>query len=361
MTGLALLGIGTAVPSHSMSQEAAAELAKKFCCKTEEEARRLDTLYLRTQIRRRGSVLLNENSQLELTDPFLLHALESGPSTRQRMERYIEEAVPLALRAARQALDESSTSSSEITHLITVSCTGFAAPGVDIALIKELNLSSNVSRTHIGFMGCHGALNGLRVASALAESAPDSRVLLSAVELCSLHFYYGWDPEKIVANGLFADGSAALVAAAGHQIEDKHWKLRASGAHIFPNSQNAMKWGIGDFGFEMELSPELPQLISSHLRSWLEDWLAGQNLEIKQIRSWAVHPGGPRILQAVRDSLGLSEKALAVSKEVLMEYGNMSSPTLLFILDRLQKKNAPLPCVALGFGPGLAIEAALFL
>ncbi len=277
---LSLLGIGTAVPSHSMSQQEAATLAKKFCCKTEEEARRLDTLYLRTQIRRRGSVLLNENSQLELTDPFLLHALESGPSTRQRMERYIEEAIPLALSAARQAFDESLTSSSEITHLITVSCTGFAAPGVDIALIKELNLSPNVSRTHIGFMGCHGALNGLRVASALAKTTPDSRVLLSAVELCSLHFYYGWGPEKIVANGLFADGSAALVATAGEITDERCWKLKASGAHIFPDSQNAMKWSIGDFGFEMELSPELPQLISSHLRNWLENWLADQNFEI---------------------------------------------------------------------------------
>lgn len=230
-----------------------------------------------------------------------------------------------------------------------------------VSLIQRMVLAANrmilvddLERCRLGYFL---AFAGTRILTRSKVVHIDSLLSVRA----AFNFYYGWDPEKIVANGLFADGSAALVATAGHQIEDKHWKLRASGAHIFPDSQDAMKWGIGDFGFEMELSPELPQLIASHLRSWLEDWLAGQNLEIKQIRSWAVHPGGPRILQAVRDSLGLSEEALAVSKEVLMEYGNMSSPALLFILDRLQKKNAPLPCIALGFGPGLAIEAALFL
>lgn len=361
MTGLSILGIGTSVPAYSMSQQEAAELAKKFCCKTEEEERRLETLYLRTQIQRRGSVLLKENSQLENSDPFVLFAQESGPSTRQRMERYKEKALPLARAAARQAFDESHTSSKEITHLVTVSCTGFAAPGVDINLIKDLNLSRDVSRTHIGFMGCHGALNGLRVASALAQATPESRVLLSAVELCSLHFYYGWDQEKIVANGLFADGSAALVAASSDSVKRKHWRLAASGAHIFPGSQDAMKWSVGDFGFEMELSPELPQLISSQLRPWLARWLEKESLEIEKVQSWAVHPGGPRILQSVGESLGLSEEALIPSKQILMEHGNMSSPTLLFILDRLGKQTAALPCVALGFGPGLAVEAALFL
>ena len=350
---LTILGIGTATPGLPVDQEEAAELAKIFCCSNEEQERQLSVIYKKTQIQRRNSVLSR--------DSFSTATAAKGPTTRERMEWYRQEALPLALKASREALTLSGVEPQEITDLVTVSCTGFSAPGVDTGLIKSLHLHASVGRTHIGFMGCHGALNGLRVASALAQARPGSRVLLSAVELCSLHFYYGWDPEKIVANGLFADGAAALVMGSTELKKQKGWQLKANGAYLFPDSEEMMAWKIGDHGFEMELSAALPGFISNKLRPWLEAWLGEQGLRIEEVASWAIHPGGPRVLGAVQESLNLSDAALRPSREILAEFGNMSSPTVLFILDRLQKEKVPSPCVALGFGPGLAAEAALIV
>ena len=356
-------GIGTAVPPRSIAQDDAAELAKAFCCRTDEQVRLLPMLYKRTHIDRRGSVLLEEAKGAGLQQSFFSPAVgnaDRGPSTGQRMQRYAQEAAPLALAASQRALAESQLAAAQLSHLITVSCTGFVAPGVDIRLIKELGLAETVGRTHIGFMGCHGALNGLRVASAIVDAHPSARVLLCAVELCSLHFCYGWDSEKVVANALFADGAAALIAAPSVREPVESWQVAATGSCLFPDSEDAMTWRIGDHGFEMTLSASIPALLGAHLRPWLERWLAQNNLTLEQIRSWAIHPGGPRILSTVAACLGLSDQAMAVSRNVLAECGNMSSPTLLFILERLRVARAPRPCVALGFGPGLVAEAALF-
>jgi predicted naringenin-chalcone synthase len=248
----------------------------------------------------------------------------------------------------------------EITQLVTVSCTGFNAPGIDIGLIKALDLAPTTERTHVGFMGCHGALNGLRVARALTAAAPEACVLLCAVELCSLHYHHGWDPKHVIANALFADGAAALVGV-GSSMHAEAWRLAASGACLFPDCASAMTWEIGDHGFTMTLSPRVPKLIETNLRPWMETWLGQHQLKIGDVASWAVHPGGPRVVNAVVEGLGLEPSATADSLEVLAHHGNMSSPTVLFILDRLRRRQAPRPCVAMGFGPGLAVEAALFV
>ena len=361
--GVAILGVGTAVPRQSITQQEAAELAKTFSGLSHAEAHRLFTLYQRTQIQARGSVLLEAPDGSGPRQSFFPPAedrTDRGPSTGQRMQRYAQEAAPLALAASQRALMVAGLTGSQISHLITVSCTGFVAPGVDIVLMKALKLVPTVSRTHVGFMGCHGALNGLRVASALVHADPDARVLLCAVELCSLHFSYGGDPEKAVVNALFADGAAACVAGSAAQAPTNAWRLAAAGSCLFPDSEDAMTWRIGDHGFEMTLSASIPVLLAAHLRPWLERWLGQNDLTLKQIQSWAIHPGGPRILNTVAACLDLSDQAMAVSREVLAECGNMSSPTLLFILDRLRLARARRPCVALGFGPGLVAEAVLF-
>ena len=234
-----------------------------------------------------------------------------------------------------------------------------SAPGFDMALINEVGLPPSVSRTHIGFMGCHGALNGLRVAKAYAEAEPDARVLVCAVELCSLHHQYGWNPDRIVSNALFADGAAAIV---GHHAPNRPkdaWSLTKCGSAVLPDTSDLMGWSIGDHGFEMTLSPRVPDTIRQSLRFWLEQWLAPQETSIEEIGSWAIHPGGPRILDACAEAARLSSEDLAPSRSVLANYGNMSSPTVLFILNELRAVDAPRPCVMLAFGPGLAIEAAL--
>jgi alpha-pyrone synthase len=265
----------------------------------------------------------------------------------------------------------------EITHLVTVSCTGFFSPGLELILLDTLGLRPTVERVNVGFMGCHGAINGLRVARALALSNPRNRVLLCAVELCSLHYAFAWDPDRVVGNAVFADGAAALVLAAGAPGDDLARRetvspntaapnaaapisIAATGSCLIPNSADAMSWTIGDHGFEMFLSTRVPDLIQAHLRPWFDEWLAENGLRVEDIGSWALHPGGPRIVSAVEQCLGLPESASAASREVLATYGNMSSPTILFVLDRLRQDGARMPCVALGFGPGLAAEAALF-
>jgi predicted naringenin-chalcone synthase len=365
----AILGMGTAVPATAVPQADALRVARALCCRGEEETAWLSTVYRQVGIDTRHLALGPEVVQDFLDGTrhsgsvFLPTGKEDdpGPTTGQRMEHYARLAPPLALQAARSALRRSGLPADGLTHLVTVSCTGFVAPGLDLALIEGLGLAPTVQRTHVGYMGCHGALNGLRVARAFTAAESDARVLLCAVELCSLHYAYGWAPHAMIANALFADGAAALVGAPAGAAPPGAWRLAGCGSCLIPDSARAMTWTIGDHGFAMTLAKSVPGLIASRLRPWLAGWLAGQALTPEQVGSWAVHPGGPRILAAVEEGLGLPPEATAESRAVLAECGNMSSPTLLFIVERLRRAQARRPCVALGFGPGLAAEAALFV
>jgi predicted naringenin-chalcone synthase len=362
---LAIHGLASAVPAHAMSQDQAAALACDVVCRTDQQRRLVNVLYRRSGVENRNTVLPHRLAMnwLHASEPDggdAPGAATLGPSTRERMQYFAELAAPLALEAARGALAASGAARSEITHLVTVTCTGFAAPGVDTALVKELELRPTTQRVQVGFMGCHGAINGLRVAQGLAAGDANARVLLCAVELCSLHYRFRWDPERLVANAIFGDGAAALVGGAAIASDDR-WKLLATGSVLLPDSADAMTWNIGDHGFEMTLQPQVPDLIEQHLRPWLEDWLAEHGLDMSSIGSWAVHPGGPRILAAVEEALGLPREATEVSREILARHGNMSSPTVLFILERLLRQAARRPCVALGFGPGMFAEGAIFV
>ena len=359
---LHLSGLGTAVPPGILAQTDAAEGSGAFCAADARQARALRMLYGRSGVDSRNTVVVRANEgTLEERVPFYPPATEPedrGPTTGERMLQYEAEAPPLAEAAARRALEDAATPVADITHLVTVSCTGFFSPGLDAALIDALELPRTVHRTHVGFMGCHGALNGLRVAASQAREA-EARVLLCAVELCSLHFAYGWSSEMVVANTLFADGAAAVVGVPTQEGENPAWSVEAQGTLLMPMSGDAMSWRIGDHGFHMTLSAEVPELIRTNLGGWLEGWLKDQGLGVDDVESWAVHPGGPRILDAVQDVLALENGVLDVSREVLRCHGNMSSPTVLFVLDRLRKAEAALPCVALAFGPGLVVEAML--
>jgi predicted naringenin-chalcone synthase len=364
----AVLGLGTALPATRVSQEEAVEAARAVCARTAEQAALLPALYRLSGIDTRHMVLPPQVVRDALDGTRASGSVfvpagaddDRGPTTRQRMEQYAREAGPLAAAAAGRALDRSGLPPRRLTHLVTVSCTGFQAPGVDRDLIVALDLAPDIERTHVGFMGCHGAFNGLRVARAFAGADPEARVLVCAVELSSLHYHYGWDPEKMVANALFADGAGAVVGGPGAAAPPGAWRLTATGSCLFPDSASAMTWAVGDHGFQMTLSPRIPDLLGRHLRPWLENWLARHGLAPATVASWAVHPGGPRILTAIETALGLPRSATAVSRAVLAECGNMSSPTVLFILERLLARQAPRPCVALGFGPGLVAEAVLF-
>ncbi|MHB1421782.1 MAG: type III polyketide synthase [Gemmataceae bacterium] len=363
----AILGLGTAVPTTRVTQDEAAGIARSLCCRTPEQQTWLPLMYQHTGIHARHLAIERKVIEDLLHGTTFSQSLflpngrddDRGPTTGQRMHVYAVEAGPLAVRAAGQALNHSHLSAREITHLVTVSCTGMQAPGVDYELIDGLGLAATVQRTNVGFMGCHGAINGLRVARAFTDSEPEARVLLCAVELCDLHYHYGWDPQKIIANALFSDGAAAVVGGPDRLAPAGAWRVTASGSCLIPDSRQAMSWTIGDHGFEMTLSNRVPALIREHLRPWLESWLARHGLRRETIGSWAIHPGGPRILETVADSLELGDEWIAASREVFAAHGNMSSPTVLFIIEHLRQRRAPLPCVALAFGPGMIAESAL--
>lgn len=360
-----LRGLGTATPEHSISQSDLAEMAIGFSCGTAQQTRLLPALYRRTGVRTRHCVILDASTngtaarQTFYQDAKNEH--DAGPSTSVRMNRYAAEAGPLAEAASTRSLGRANIEPNAVTHLVTVSCSGFSAPGFDIALVQSLPLPANIERTHIGFMGCHGALNGLRVARAFVEADPNAVVLLCAVELCSLHQQYGWNPQQVVANALFADGAAAVVVTGRESdSDDKHVPaLMGNGSCILPDSQEYMSWRIQDHGFEMTLSPQLPELIGRSLMPWLTEWLSHFDLTPDAVAAWAIHPGGPRVLLAAGRAIGLSAEQLQPSRDVLAAYGNMSSPTVLFIFERLMKQGVEGPCVLLGFGPGITIEAAL--
>ncbi|MEM9419158.1 MAG: type III polyketide synthase, partial [Planctomycetota bacterium] len=321
---LLIQGLGTAQPPHALEQEAMAASALPCSCSNERQRKLLPTLYRRAHVERRHSVVVNANNghaKLPVHDRMLAFYPpatdpdDRGPSLSDRMRRYPEEALPLALEACRAALDDADVAPEQIGQLVVVSCTGFSAPGVDIGLIDALGLPPTVGRTMVGFMGCHGAMNGLRVARSLGDAitAPDQHVLMCCVELCTLHFQYGWDPQKVVANALFADGAAAVVGKpdgnADRDIASSLPRVAAHGSCLLPDSRDLMTWIIRDHGFEMTLSPKVPDLIHQHLRSWIKPWLAEQGLSVDEIQGWAIHPGGPRVIRAVEESLGLPEGA----------------------------------------------------
>jgi predicted naringenin-chalcone synthase len=357
-------GLGTGTPLHEATQEQAARFAEALGTENDEQRRQLHAIYRLSRIRTRRSVLQESPGAAGVAGqtfyPPRRDAEDHGPSTSTRMQRYETEAPRLAVTAARAALADAGRSPAEITHLVTVSCTGFVAPGFDVQMMRQLGLPAAAARTHLGFMGCHGAFHALRVAKAFTDSSPDACVLICAVELCSLHFQYGWSPDLVVANALFGDGAGAVVVNGALGRGHDRWELAASASALIDDSAAEMTWRIGDHGFQMTLSPRVPGLIQQSLRPWLDPWLASQALSVGDVASWAVHPGGPRILEACAQVTGRTRADFAVSHEVLAEFGNMSSSTILFILERLRHRDVPRPCLAIGFGPGLSAEAALF-
>ena len=352
--------IGTARPANSLSQDEAAMMAVTRCEPGDRRSRLLPQLYRKSQVQRRGIALLQSSGTSDddgavSTDWFYGGAGEPSPKTAARMEQFRRLAPPLAVEACDDALQTGGVSASEITHLIVVTCTGFAAPGIDFELIRQLGLPHSVRRTQIGFMGCHAALNALAVAAAFAKESPKNRVLICCVELCSLHFQYGPESDQVVANALFADGAAAVVV--GPDDDATHWRIADAASYYMQGTEGDMSWHVGDHGFEMTLSTRVPTLIAQHLRPWLDGVLAQQGLLVSEINTWAIHAGGPRIVSAVAERLGLPEHATEASRSVLRDCGNMSSGTSLFILKRLHEQGSRPPAVMLAFGPGLAVEA----
>jgi len=279
----------------------------------------------------------------------------AGWSTGQRMERYIEEAMPLGKRAVTGALKSAGLTPEDVGLLAVTSCTGYATPGVDLRLADELGMSSKVQRLFIGHMGCYAAIPSVGAVSDFVASRGRPAVLL-CVELTSLHVQPpSADVEQVVAHALFADAAAAVViepnAGDGLEVVD----VVAVTDH---SAAGYMSWQITDLGFKMGLSPKVPDVLAQHVGGVIRDQLLKPHgLTPADIGGWAVHPGGKRILEVVSDHLRLPDEAMQTSYEVLDECGNCSSPTVLMVLERLPHTDRPV--VAMAFGPGLTLYAAL--
>jgi alpha-pyrone synthase len=297
-------------------------------------------------------------------------SLSPFPTTEKRNQKYQTSVVDLAVNASKQALDRANINSEKITHLIVVSCTGFFCPGLDIHLVKQLKLKLTINRTIIGFMGCHAALNALKIAHSICQTESDARVLLVCAELCTLHFQFDTTIENTATNSLFSDGvGAAILASQSFEAAKGKLAYLDGSSLLDKDSLEHLTWNIGNTGFLIGLSRQVPELIADRLPSYLNTFLDRHGLSLKELDFWAIHPGGKRIIEQIQLVLELTDEKVADSFEILRLYGNMSSATILFVLKRIldrhqanlkQKNKGYQKGIALAFGPGVSLESCLW-
>ena len=349
MNTAAIRAIGTANPPERLTREAWLAFADRIA-PSEVSRALLARLAERSEIDERGAAAASE-------PPFYADGL--APGTAARMQLWSRTARAMAEEACANALAAAEVGASTITHLVTASCTGFESPGIDAHLIERLGLSRAVTRVNIGFMGCHAAVNALSVARSAAIADPRARVLVCCAEVCSAHFHHSARIDQLIANTLFGDGAAAVVVDGASHAAHGAPLLAATHSLHLANSEREMSWSIGDHGFEMTLGARVPDILQAEVGAWVASALAPHGLSVGDIGAWAIHPGGPRVIDSVLASLGVAADAGDASRTVLRAHGNMSSATLLFILERFMQARAPRPWVGLAFGPGLVGEMLL--
>lgn len=287
----------------------------------------------------------------------LLEDVSDWP-TERRMRRYQVEALPLGKEAVGRALTAAGLDAGDIGMFIVCSCTGYATPGLDILLARDLGMAADTQRMFVGHMGCYAALPGLGAASDFVTARGRPALLLCA-ELTSLHIQPSTarvDTQQIISHALFSDAAVAAVVVPG----GRGYALREVASVTDTSTADHMTWDVTDAGFRMGLSSKVPQVLSRHVRGLVDDLLARHGGTVSEVDGWAVHPGGPRILNVVERELALPPQALAASRATLDEHGNCSSPTVLLILDRLSRSTPPpRRVVMLAFGPGLTLYAVL--
>ena len=366
-----LRSLETAVPPTALDQEAVRDVFAAQPCLSRLAARLVPAAFNASGIERRHTVLGEWGRPEPAKDPVFFDA-ESGrilnPSTGARNRVYAQEATALYVRAAARALAAcEGVEAADITHVITVSCTGFYSPGPDYQVVRGLGLDPSVQRYHLGFMGCYAAFPALRQAKSICEATPEAVVLVVSAELCTLHVRTSDDPDTIVASSLFGDGAAAAVVT-GRELDSARPFLRLDHFEtvLTPTGEEAMAWSIGDNGFEMVLGAYVPHIIDGHILEALAPLLAHdpslRGLRYSGIEHWAIHPGGRSILDKVEAKLALAPEQLLPSRQTLREYGNMSSATVLFVLKRILEQpsaGSGERICGMAFGPGLTVETAL--
>jgi len=352
--------ISRSFPEYCYDQKAIRETMKERVATNKLKRRIIQRIYSHSGIDTRYSVLggFLSNGKAELYG----EDRNEPARTAERNKLYEERARQLFVQTGRNILERHSMGPERITHLITISCTGFYAPGPDFDLIRSLGLNPEVERYHLGFMGCYAAISGLKLASRICSGDPDARVMVISTELCTLHFQEGNNTDDLISASVFADGSAGTMVTSDPPVEGPCLRLNGFASSITDHGADQMAWTIGNTGFRMVLSTYIPELLSEYVPDFLAPLFRRYAIEADQIKRWAIHPGGRLILDRVEEQLGLHPEDLRYSRKVLRENGNMSSVTTLAVLDEILRDDAgpdmtPEPVLALAFGPGLTIES----
>jgi predicted naringenin-chalcone synthase len=350
--------IGTAVPKYRFAQKEIAQFMASMGEMNPEQKRNLEVLYRASGIQYRNSVLKDFGSHPDDLE-FLGKNGTDYPGVSDRMKLFKKEALPLSIHAIRDCISDEFPAQ-DFTHLITVSCTGMYAPGLDIELIENLGFSTSIKRTGIHFMGCYAAFNALKVADSICRSEPDSKVLMVCVELCTIHFQNRNDEESILSNALFSDGAAAAIISG--KPSPGSLELHSFYNDLEPSGKQDMTWEIADFGFEIRLSSYVPDLIKSGISLLTHNLLEHLDISLPEVDYFAIHPGGKKILKVIEECLEIEPSRSGYAHEVLRENGNMSSPTILYVLKKIIDRmpvNEPKHILAFAFGPGLTLESML--
>lgn len=354
-----IIGIGTALPAYRHRQQDILQFMQLIYGCNETDKRRLRFLYHQSGIENRYSVIADYCRSIHEWKFYpQTENLEPFPSLEQRMAVYQKYAAPLSVNAIRECLD-GRIKDQEITHLITVSCTGLSAPGLDLQVMELLDLPKNTYRSSVNFMGCYAAIHALKMADAICKHDTKAKVMIVCTELCTLHFQREPTVDNIASSLLFADGSAAALIT---HDSDTHKGLHLDSfyAEVVPRGKKDMAWELSSSGFLMTLSSYIPDLIEEDFETLTSHAFQHAGLQRNDITRWCIHPGGKKILEAIHKSLSLTNGALDASYDIMQQYGNMSSPTILFVLKKIwqQLNNAPGQEKIFGaaFGPGLTME-----
>lgn len=354
--------IVTVNPKTVVPQQTIRDMMKSRLAKDRKTEAILHRVYTQSGIEQRHTVI--EDFLDESETAFFNRALGANeiPSTGERNELYKQEATKLFLKVGNALLENNpETKKSDITHVITISCTGFFAPGPDFEVVKGLGLSSSTQRFHIGFMGCYAAFPALKMAKSFCEANPDACVLVICTELCTIHFQYKSDIDNMLATSVFADGAAGVLISS-KLPSGKGLQMNSFASSLAYEGEQDMAWTIGDTGFNMVLSSYVPDIIESNLEEVIAPLFSELPISTNEIDVWAVHPGGRAIIDKVQRGMHLPDYKVEHSRTVLSNYGNMSSATVLFVLKEILTSDihSGATVLPMAFGPGLTIESGLF-
>ena len=356
-----IISISTEVPEYKHTQGRLLEFMEGAYGGGEKESRILRYLYSHSGIDTRYSVMPDFTVPMDEWE-FFPHSpdLEPFPNLDHRQRWFKKHALPLSLKSATKCI-EGFVDRKDITHLITVSCTGMSAPGLELELMDAMGLNSNITRTAINFMGCYAAIHGLKMANDIATAQPSSKVLVVCTELCSLHFQKTFTADSIIAPLVFGDGSAAVLVC-GDADSHRGIRLDSFYSEVLKHARDDMSWNLSASGFVMTLSTDLPDHFRADIAPLKQRAMERAGLEPGAIKYYCIHPGGKRILEALGKGLGLTDEDTAASAKVLKEYGNISSATVLFVLKEMWPALLSDPgahIFSAAFGPGLTMESAI--